>query len=279
MKHFIFIVFLGFVVGGYAQQIDAVSGATITKQEDGFFEKLKVTNVKPLTPNAKEISFEVPEKLKEKFAYKAGQYVTLRFNFLGSDVERFYSLCSSPDENALRIGVERVKGGLVSNYINDSIEIGRKIEVSPPAGQFFVEVNPKNHKTYYLFADGSCITPILSILKSVLRNEKHSSVQLMYANLNQTTIMFGEELKRLQKKYKKRFVLEHYLSQPTLDKNGEGLKFIEGEINEKTIQSFVGKHSSGAQDAEYYICAPQETKANIVHSLHNIGVPEGKIFK
>lgn len=157
----------------YAQQKpDAVSGATIIKQKNVTASKLKVNAIKKLTNNAKGISLEIPQELKEKFTYKAGQYITLKFNFLGYEVHRFYSLCSSPEENTLQIGVERVKGGLVSNYINDSIKIGDKIEVLPPTGQFFVTTNSINNKTYYLFAKGSCITPILSILKNVLKNEK-----------------------------------------------------------------------------------------------------------
>ena len=130
------------------------------------------------------------------FNYKPGQYLTLQFNLNRQQVRRSYSLCSSPViEEPLRIGVKRVKDGLVSNHINDNLKVGDTVEVLPPDGRFFADVKKENYKTYYLFAAGSGITPILSILKTVLLTEERSFVHMIFGNRSQETIMFQKELK------------------------------------------------------------------------------------
>lgn len=243
------------------------------------FYTLKVTDVRPQTDFAKEITFEIPQELKEKFKYKSGQYLTLKFNLNDEEVRRSYSLCSSPNEETLSIGVKRVKDGLVSNHINDNIKVGDTMEVMPPDGRFFVDVKPENYKTYYLFAGGSGITPVLSILKSVLNTEKHSIVNMVYANRSQDTIMFQEELEQLQTKFPERFVLVHYLSKPkTNGLKKETITFEKGRVNSEAIQTFINQYPPYAQNAEYYICGPEPMKESIVKSLQSIDVPKNRIF-
>lgn len=244
------------------------------------FYALRVVDIKPQTDFAKEITFEIPHHQKRKFQYKAGQYLTLKFNLNGEEVRRSYSLCSSPTlEASLKIGVKRVKNGLVSNYINDKLKIGDTIEVMPPDGRFFVDVKKGNYKTYYLFAGGSGITPILSILKSILQTEKHSFVNMMYANRSQETIMFQAELEQLQAEFPDRFILIHYLSKPkTSWMQKEKLVFEKGRVDADAIRAFMNQYPPYAQNVEYYICGPEKMKDNIVQSLQNIDVPQNRIF-
>lgn len=243
------------------------------------FYTLQVINVTSQTNFAKEITFDIPQELKEKFTYKSGQYLTLKFNLKGEEVRRSYSLCSSPNEDTLRIGVKRVKNGLVSNHINNNIKIGDTIEVMLPDGRFFADVKPQNYKTYYLFAGGSGITPVLSILKSVLHTEKHSFVNMIYANRSQDTIMFQSELEQLQAQYSDRFILVHYLSQPNTSwLKKETLTFEKGRVDADAVQAFMNECPPYAQNTEYYICGPEKMKESIVKSLQNIDVPKSRIF-
>ena len=191
------------------------------------FYQLKVLKVQQETTDSVSVSFDVPLELYETFNYKAGQYLTLKFNLNGEEVRRSYSLCSSPAlEEPLRVGVKRVKKGLVSNHINDNIKVGDIVDVMPPDGRFFADVQKDNYKTYYLFSAGSGITPILSILRTVLLTEERSYVHMIYGNRSQDSIMFKTELEQLEKEFPERFILAQTLSRPknNLERFMENLK-------------------------------------------------------
>jgi ring-1,2-phenylacetyl-CoA epoxidase subunit PaaE len=149
------------------------------------FYNLKVKDVKQETNSASSIYFEIPEDLKEIFSYKHGQYLTLKLNIDGKNVNRAYSLCTSPYVDPYpAVTSKRVEGGLVSNYLNDHIKPGDSIEVFPPLGKFTSELNANRQQSYVLIAGGSGITPMMSILKSVLDQEPASMIFLLYGNLN-----------------------------------------------------------------------------------------------
>ena len=139
-----------------------------------IFHSLKVVDVKNETSDTVSVAFEIPEGGKSTFDYTSGQYLTLRFNIDGNEERRSYSMCSSPfSGEPIRIAVKRVDKGLVSNHINDVIKVGDQIEVMPPQGNFTLETSLEQ-KTYVAFAAGSGITPIWSMIKSVLDNEPGS---------------------------------------------------------------------------------------------------------
>ena len=178
------------------------------------FHKLTVSKVESVTADSVAVSFDVPANLKETFQYKPGQFLTLRFDLNGQDVRRSYSLCSSPAAgDALRVGVKRVSGGLVSNHINDNVKPGTEIEVMTPDGRFCAEVSPQNYKTYYLFAAGSGITPIISIAKSVLSMEAGSQITLLYGNRRSQDVIFRDALAWLKNRYLTRFQWINIFSQ------------------------------------------------------------------
>lgn len=242
--------------------------------------KLKVVNIQQETKDAVSISFQVAEELKEQFSYKAGQYLTLEFNLNGEEVRRSYSLCSSPKEDTLRIGVKRVKGGLVSNYINDHIQVGDEIEVLPPDGRFYADVKPENYKTYYLFSAGSGITPIFSILKTVLQTEPHSFVHLIYGNKSQESIIFKEELEQLQEQFPERFVVIHCLSKPKTNwfSSKKEFAYRKGRVDQEAILWFMNEYPPYAQNVEYFICGPGKMIENTKQVLQQIDVPNERIF-
>lgn len=248
------------------------------------FYKLKVLEIQKNTEDAVAITFNIPEELNTFFNYKPGQYLTLRFYLNGKEERRSYSLCSSPflDEFP-KIAVKRVKNGQVSNYINDHITPGTTIEVMPPNGRFFADVSPENYKSYYLFCAGSGITPILSILKSVLSTETRSFVYMIYGNRHQDAILFNEELSQLQETYKDRFILVHTLSRPTstwsdLWKTKHDYSFKKGRVDTKMVQWFINTYPPYAQNAEYYICGPGTMIENTKMALKSIDVPATRIY-
>lgn len=135
------------------------------------FYPIKVSKVQKETKDCASLTFDIPEELKEKFEYKQGQHVTLKAMINGEDVRRSYSLCSSPVEDKWQVAVKRINGGVFSNYANDELKEGDHIEIMPPTGNFYVDVNPSASRNYIVFAAGSGITPILSIIKTHLALE------------------------------------------------------------------------------------------------------------
>ncbi|WP_040281678.1 ferredoxin--NADP reductase [Psychroserpens damuponensis] len=248
------------------------------------FYQLKILGIKKETEDSTSVAFDVPSELYETFNYKPGQYLTLKFSINGEEVRRSYSLCSSPVlEEPLRIGVKRVKDGLVSNHINDNLKAGDTVDVMPPDGRFFADVKKDSYKTYYLFSAGSGITPILSILKTVLLTEARSYVHMIYGNRSQDSIMFNTELNALQEHYSDRFILEHTLSRPKsnwsdLWKTSKEQSYRKGRVDTDAVKWFVNEYPPYAQNAQYYICGPGTMIENTKKALKSIDVPEDRIF-
>ena len=239
------------------------------------------------TPDAVSITFDVPEELKSVFSFKAGQYVTLKFNVDGKEERRAYSMSGSPLETGLTITVKRVKGGLISNIVNDQVEEGNVIQVFPPQGRFCPELDEENRKTYYLFAAGSGITPVFSILKTILETEIQSSVFLLYGNRNGASIIFKERLAAIEKTYSGQFFLEHMLSQPKREKaKGLGGLFKKGKISwpgkvgrigTASVIEFIEEHQPPYRDVEYFICGPGDFIDVVEATLLGQGIDNGRI--
>ena len=178
------------------------------------FHKLKIADVRKETADCVSVAFEVPASLKKEYAFIQGQYLTLKLFVNGEEIRRSYSVCSSPLESELRVAVKRVKGGRGSNYINDNMKIGAELEVMIPMGGFHSPMNAAHKKNYVLFAGGSGITPMLSIVKTVLQAEPNSVLTLFYGNLNEEGTIFKKQLDELSYKYASRFSLFYVFDKP-----------------------------------------------------------------
>jgi ring-1,2-phenylacetyl-CoA epoxidase subunit PaaE len=166
------------------------------------FHSLKVKEVRRETADAVSVSFDLPITLKTDYQYKQGQYLTLKLKVNNEELRRSYSICTSPyNENDLRIAVKEVSGGKVSTFINKQLKAGDVIDVMTPMGNFYSVLSGANKKHYVLFAGGSGITPMLSILKSVLYIEKQSKITLVYANRNEESVIFKNEIDKLSEQY------------------------------------------------------------------------------
>ena len=146
------------------------------------FHTLTVASLTPETDQAVTVAFKLSVDQQSAFSYLAGQYLTLKFVINGKEERRAYSMCSAPQDDTLAVTVKRVKGGIVSNHIADVLKAGDTVEVMPPQGRFLVEPNGAARKDYYLFGAGSGITPLMSILRTVLEEEPKSKVHLLYGN-------------------------------------------------------------------------------------------------
>lgn len=230
------------------------------------FYPLTVKAVRRETEDAVSLLFEVPEALRETFQYTQGQYLTLKLHLDNHELRRAYSMCSSPIEDHLAITVKRVKKGLVSTHLNEKIAAGHTIEVYPPEGRFFTPLDAGNRKTYYLIGAGSGITPLISIIKTVLEKEPMSTINLLYGNRNEDSILFKTTLEELEKRYAEQLKVVHVLSQPKREK-GKGMLGMfskgtaswegrMGRIDAAHIAWFLENHPQRTKEAEYFLCGP-----------------------
>lgn len=198
------------------------------------FHALTVKDVRQETADCCSIAFEIPEALAENYQFIQGQYLTLKADIDGEDVRRSYSICTSPNDQDLRVAVKEVYKGKFSTYANQELKKGDVLEVMTPTGNFYTELHPEQEKHYVGFAAGSGITPILSILKTVLETEPKSRFTLFYGNKNSASIIFKEEIEALKNKYMQRFVVHYFLSREMLD-----APLMNGRLdNEKCIAIF-----------------------------------------
>lgn len=238
------------------------------------FHSLKVSDVMRETADAVSVAFEVPANLKQDYTYKQGQYLTLKFNVKGEELRRSYSICSSPVElNELRIAIKKVKDGRISTYINDNLKVGDIVEVMIPMGNFFTEMHPNNQKNYILFGGGSGITPMLSILKTVLYLEPQSRVTLFYGNNDESAIIFKKQIEQLAVVNADRLNVIHVLNIPP-DGHPANLKGM--MTKEKNIE-LVKDYVDPSADNEYFICGPGPMMDNVVNALKALDIAETKV--
>ncbi len=229
------------------------------------FHPLRVSKIVEETNDARSIFFEVPDSLASLYQYKAGQYLTVKFQIGDNEQRRAYSICTSPLEAELAINVKRVHKGVVSNHIHDNVKEGDLVDVMQPDGRFTIDLDPSFSRDFYFFAAGSGITPIISIIKTTLEQEPKSSCFLCYGNRSEGSIIFDKELSELEERYNGQFFLRHTLSRPDREKSS-GLKGLfskgkeswtgwKGRIDNK-VDQYLDEHPGSQKEAHYFICGP-----------------------
>lgn len=251
------------------------------------FNTLKIKQINKETSDTVTLTFEVPSDLKEKYAYTQGQYLTLRFDMEGREIRRSYSLCSSPADDEWSVTVKRVQGGKVSNYIADRLKAGDTIEVATPEGRFYTKLDTAQKKSYFLFAAGSGITPIFSILKTILEKEPMSQIALLYGSRHESEIIFKNQLDQLEKRYEGQLKVSHIISQPAKEKAG-GLTGLfkkpviqwqgkTGRITPDSVRIFLEENPARWKDCEYFICGPGPMIASVKDYLKTLNTDPKKI--
>jgi len=236
------------------------------------FYPLRVKEVRPETPECVSVSLEVPESLQELFHYAPGQYLTFRTQLADAEVRRSYSICSSPADNELRVAIKKVKEGRFSTYANETLRPGDVLEVMPPMGKFTPRQTDIAHKHYVAFAAGSGITPVMSIMKTVLETEPDSDFTLVYGNRNRNTIIFREAIEALKNRHMQRLRVYHVLSRETMD-----VPLFNGRIDAEKCADFCRQLIDTGTIDEAFICGPEDMILSVRERLVALGVPAGHI--
>ena len=237
-----------------------------------IFHPLRVHAVRPDTAEAVIVAFDVPKDLREVFSFTQGQYLTLRKDIDGQDMRRSYSICAGVDDGELLVGVRKVKDGVFSNWINEQLKPGDEISVMAPQGRFFVGIEPTEARHHVGIAGGSCITPILSTMKTVLAREPKSRFTLIYGNRQIRSTMFKEDIEDLKNKYLSRFVVHHVFSDEFTDAD-----LNKGVMNREKIGDFLESVIRPDTIDHVFICGPFQMNDEAEAALLAAGVPEERI--
>lgn len=216
------------------------------------FHALRVAEIVPETSEANSIRFEVPPDLRERFAFKAGQHLTLRATLEGEEVRRNYSLCTAPDEQDWMVTVKRIGGGLFSNWVGDRLKGGDTLEVMPPHGSFTTQFDPSRSRHLVAIAGGSGITPVMSLIKTTLKYEPNSRFTLLYGNRDSSSIIFLEALAALKDKHLGRFEIYHFL-----DAEEQDIALFNGMLDRTRLEEAIPALVPDAGDVDgWFICGP-----------------------
>jgi ring-1,2-phenylacetyl-CoA epoxidase subunit PaaE len=236
------------------------------------FHPLTVRDVRPDTDEAVIVSFDVPAELRDTFAFTQGQYLTLRSDVNGADLRRSYSICAGVDDGELRVGVRKVDGGVFSGWVHGALKAGDRIEAYPPQGRFFVPIDAQSRRHYVGIAGGSGITPILSIMKTVLAREPDSRFTLIYGNRRQASTMFKEEIEDLKNQYLTRLSLHHVFSREAVDS-----PLMAGRMDRAKIGEFLKALVPAGSIDQVFVCGPFQMNDEAEAALLEAGVPEERI--
>ena len=236
------------------------------------FFPLQVSELTRDTRDAVVVTLAPREEDRAAFDFVQGQYLTFRKSFDGEELRRSYSICAGRDDGVLRVGVKRVEGGCFSTWANEELKIGDVLEAMPPMGAFHTPIEPEKAKYYLGFAGGSGITPVLSIIKTVLAREPQSRFTLLYANRSINAIMFREELEDLKNLYLGRFSVLH-----VLENDAQDVELFCGRIDaQKCAQLFESWINVGAVDTAF-ICGPEPMMLAIAAALRDHGLADSQI--
>jgi ring-1,2-phenylacetyl-CoA epoxidase subunit PaaE len=233
---------------------------------------LRVKSVHVETEDSVVVSFDIPEEMKEEFAFIPGQYLVLETNLNGENIRRSYSLCSAPYEQKWQVAIKRVDNGKFSSYANAELKAGDTLKVMKPEGSFKLITNKNNQNHYVAFAAGSGITPVLSMLKSVLKEEPDSQFTLFFGNRNVDSIIFRNELEDLKNKYLNRLSVHYILSK---EKLGSPLFF--GRIDAQKCSRFSQVFFEPEDVAGFYLCGPSQMIFEVKDELIRLGADASRI--
>ncbi len=236
------------------------------------FYPLKVKDVRPETADCVSVSLEVPAELTDKFIFAPGQYLTFRRHFDDAEVRRSYSICVSPNDGELRVAIKKVEQGKFSTYAHGELKAGEVLDVMPPMGNFTIKNKGTDHKEYLAFVAGSGITPVMSIMKTVLENEPNSSFTLVYGNRSKNSIIFREAIEALKNKYMLRLRVYYVLSREYMD-----IPLFSGRITAGKCAEFCKTLIDVTTINEAFICGPEDMILSVRQQLIDLGMPAGNV--
>ncbi|WP_410879075.1 2Fe-2S iron-sulfur cluster-binding protein [Myroides sp. DW712] len=236
------------------------------------FNKLTVQEIRRETPNAVSIVLDVPAALQQEYRFVAGQYLTISHEHNGKEIRRAYSICSTPESGEVRIVVKKVEQGLFSKYANETLKVGDQLAVDVPEGRFTFTPNVEASNNYAAFAAGSGITPVMSILQTVLTEEPNSTFVLVYGNKTAEETIFHTQLHLLQEQYPERFYVHFVYSRM---KENDALF---GRIDKAAINFVVNNTHQDKHFATYFLCGPEAMIDVVRETIQAEGIAQENIL-
>lgn len=234
------------------------------------FYPATIEDIKQETSDCVSVSFSLGNENSDLFKFTPGQYITFRTLIRGEEVRRSYSICSAPSDGEIRVAIKKVPKGIFSTFANEHLRVGQMIEVMPPQGHFTRKKEDQNN--YVAFAAGSGITPMLSLIKSILESDDDTQFTLFYGNKATDQIIFRETLEALKNIYVTRFQVHYLLSQEVQES-----ELFSGRIDESKVTQF-GKYLFSPKEVDqYFVCGPEKMIWSVKEALEALGVEEEKI--
>ena len=236
------------------------------------FHRLTIRDVTRETAKAVSIAFDVPEALKDDYAFEPGQYLTLRTTLEGEEVRRSYSICSGPHDGELRVAVKQVDQGLFSTWVGEQLRAGDAIEVMTPTGRFGHGAACADGGTYVAFVAGSGITPVLSLVRGILHREPDSRFFLFYGNRTTNDVLFREQLGELKDRFLERLSIVHVLSREEHD-----VPVLNGHLNGSKVRTLLKAMVPASTIDHAFVCGPAAMIADLETTLADLGLPRERI--
>lgn len=236
------------------------------------FHALAISDIHQETGDAITVRFAVPEALADQFRFAPGQHLTLRALIDGEDLRRSYSICSTPADGSPRIAIKRVEGGQFSNWANDNLSVGTTVEVMPPAGAFTWSFDGAREAQYAMFASGSGITPILSLLATGLAVEPESRFNLFFGNRELASVLFLEEIAQLKNRYMERLSVHHFLS-----REEDEFEVLNGRIDAAKVAEILNRLLPAGSIDIAFVCGPDAMMEAVESGLRQAGLDPASI--
>ncbi len=237
------------------------------------FHTLTISDVRRETDDCVSVAFEVPDDLKNDYRFLPGQYLTLRTTIDGEDIRRSYSICSSPLNESLRVAIKKLEGGKFSTYANEHFAPGQSLEVMTPEGNFTTNITEGNAKNYVAFAAGSGITPIMSLMKTILALEPKSTFTLFFGNRTSNSIIFRDTIDELKNTYMNRLRVHHVLS-----REDQGTDLLKGHIDDAKCRAYADRFFDAKGVDKFFICGPEGMIVTVDAALKDLGVANENII-
>ncbi len=236
------------------------------------FHTVKIKDIYKETSDCSVITFDIPIILQDTFDYTQGQHLTLKATIDGEDVRRSYSLCSSPVDKEWKVAVKQIPEGIFSTYVNTQLRTGDMIDIMEPSGKFGVPTSKGVPKNYVVFAAGSGITPILSMIKTHLAIEPDATFKLFYLNRTVKSIIFKEAIEQLRNQYFGRLEIFYFLTKEQRD-----IELFNGRFTSKKLQTLTKAFIDVEDTDEVFICGPEEMIFLIRDELVKAGLDKEKV--
>lgn len=236
------------------------------------FYPLRVKDLHKDTDHAVVVTFDVPVELADTFVFTQGQYLTLNQKIGAEEVRRSYSICAGLDDGLLQVAIKHVEGGVFSSWANEHLKTGEILDVMPPRGDFFTALDPGQSKNYLCICAGSGITPVLSIIKTVLSREPHSSVTLLYGNQRTATMMFRHDLAFLKSAHMERF---HWIN--IFSREPQEVDLLSGHLDNRKGGALNQRLINIRSFDEFFLCGPEAMISEVSRGLRGEGIAEENI--